>query len=245
MATETDILIDDDTIFFEDNKNNPLNNIDPNTLMLVDELFNNLNEKLKINIQLILSKNNVNTSNILKDLSKSLNDKINEVNDTASYDLLYNLVTDNVLDEHKAKSNIAFKNEFEVLKDVTKIFNEKIKAYLALDNYQDCMVRLSTITNLYENSVNNHDIKILEVRDYYDTLVYELSTQYKLHSNIAIYMDVKKIVDEHRGIINSTLNLALKELKNFHCDSIINIKDKVVDTISNYQEDIYNNKLLN
>ncbi len=240
-TTELEALNDSDEIFFEEDMSNPLSNIDPNTIAMVDTLFKDLSEKLKINIQLILSKNNVNTNNILKDLATTLNEKISESN----YEELFSMINDNIMDEHKAKSNLAFKNEFEILKDVTKIFNEKIKAYLSFDNYQECMVRLSTITELYQNGVSSHQTKVFEVRDYYDSLVYDLSTQYKLHSNITIYMDVKKVVDEHKSIINKTLDLAVLELKNFHCDSIINIKDKIINTISIYQEDAYNNKVIN
>lgn len=233
-------MLDTTDVFTSLERRNNNSEIHPQIFQILKSEIVKLSKSTKADIQILLGKNKVEGDRLLNALSKSLVEILIENGRVIDSEKLSEMVFQNLQPIYRSESEQFFKAEYNLLKDINNILEERITYILGMYLYQDCMLEMDLLVNQFRTGVDNTERNI-DMDRKLESLTYYLSTTYQLHTDIKLYMAVKHIIENYKNKLNDALVHSLSELQSDHFDFVCRTKEEICSKLQEYQLKQYEN----
>lgn len=233
-------MTDAPDVFTSLERKNTNSEIHPQIFQILKSEMMKLSKSTKADIQILLGKNKVEGDKILKELSKCLVEILIQNGRVIDSEKLSEMVFQNLQPIYQSESEQFFKLEYNLLKGINEILEERITYILGMYLYQDCMLEMELLVNQFRMGVSNTERNI-DMDKKLESLTYYLATTYQLHTDIKLYMEVKRIIENYKNKLNDTLLLSLSELQADHFNFVCRSKEEICGKLQEYQLKQYEN----
>lgn len=198
--------------------------IDPSVLNKLQNEINNMGISLKINVQLLSKKNDLQMKQLLQSLSADLNTLLVENNKQVSQEELFQIVYRNLYQDLMCENERLFRMEYDLTRNTNEILHERLEFILNHYDYQNCLINMNSLIEHFRVGVKGTN-RTIDLRDKIQLLTYDLAVAYKLHSDIKLYMQVQKHIDSCKDECSKVFEYSLNELQMENLKNAIQVRD--------------------
>lgn len=198
--------------------------IEPSVLAKLQNEINNMGISLKINVQLLSKKNDLQMKNLFNSLSEDLNILLEKNNKQASQEELFQMVYRNLYQDLMHENERLFRMEYDLTRKTNEILQERLEFILNHYDYQNCLINMNSLIEHFRVGVNGTNRNI-DLRDKIQLLTYDLAVAYKLHSDIKLYMKVQKHIDSFKDDCSKVFECSLNELQTENLKNAVQVRD--------------------
>ena len=223
---------------------------------LINDLHNeieNMGLSVKIHVQLLSKTNDIQIRHYMDDMATDLSHLLskhhqrrslgrskerehatNEVSKTALYSLIQEQIYDNLILENKR----LFCMELQFVNHMNDILGKRLVNIMEHNSYQKIILEMKALLEQFQLGICNIS-RTIELQEKMEQLTYQLATTYFLNTDIKLYMDVTKKVEEYKNLFNDMFNNSLRQLDMTNFENSLRVKDLMVSKLQYYHNECY------